>query len=432
MSALAIGVLFAILMFVLMLLRVPLAIAMIFCAAGGVVSVQGWNASVFQVGSAPYAADYGLSVVPLFILMAEFASRTRLARELYVAGAAFVGHWPGGLAIATQLGCAGFATISGSSLATTATVGSVAMKEMGTLRYSPALAAGSVASGGTLGILIPPSVIMVIYCVLTEQSIGRMFAAGILPGLLMTALFALTIAIWVMWRPGDAPRMAKTPFRERMQALLAVWPVVFLFVFVIGGIYLGVFTATEAAGLGAFGALVVAWLLGRMNWTILIDSIRASTVTSAMVFLIVIGSSLFSSFLAVTGITQALQQLVEASQLPPIGILLIIFGVYVILGCLMESLGMILLTVPVFFPVLMQLGYDPIWFGVLLVIMVELGLITPPVGMNLFVIRSVAPDIPLGQIIIGAIPFIIAMGACVALLIAFPEIALWLPNSLYD
>lgn len=350
MSALSIGVLFAILMFLLMLLRVPLAIAMIVCAAGGVVSVQGWPASLFQVGSAPYAADYGLSVVPLFILMAEFASRTRLARELYVAGAAFVGHWPGGLATATQLGCAGFATISGSSLATTATVGSVAMKEMSTLRYSPALAAGSVASGGTLGILIPPSVIMVIYCVLTEQSIGRMFAAGILPGLLMTVLFALTIALWVFWRPGDAPRMAKTPLRQRIDALIAVWPVVVLFVFVIGGIYLGIFTATEAAGIGAFGAMAIAWVLGRMNWTILVDSIRASTVTSAMVFLIVIGSSLFSSFLAVTGITQALQQLVEASSLPPLGILLIILAVYLVLGCLMETLGMILLTVPVFFP----------------------------------------------------------------------------------
>ncbi len=432
MTPLLIGALFAMLMLALMLLRVPLAIAMILCAAGGVISVQGWSASFFQVGSAPYAADYGLSVVPLFILMAEFAARTRLSRELYVAGAALVGHWPGGLAIATQLGCAGFATISGSSLATTATVGSVAMKEMSALRYSPSLAAGSVASGGTLGILIPPSVIMVIYCILTEQSIGRMFAAGILPGLLMTGLFALTIAIWVAFRPGDAPRTVKAAFREQLKSLMAVWPVVFLFTFVIGGIYLGLFTATEAAGLGAFGAMVLAWLLGRMNWIILIDSIRAATATSAMVFLIVIGSSLFSSFLAVTGITQALQGLVAASSLPPIGVLLIILAIYIILGCLMESLGMILLTVPVFFPVLMQIGYDPIWFGVVLVIMVEFGLITPPVGMNLFVIRSVAPDVPLGRIIIGVLPFIVMMLVCVTFLIIFPEIVLWLPDRLYD
>ena len=432
MTPLTTGVVCSVLLLALMLVRVPLAIAMIFCAGMGIVLVQGWPATMFQLGVAPYAADYGLSVVPLFILMAEFASRTKLARELYIAGAAFVGHWRGGLAIATLLGCAGFATISGSSLATTATVGGVALKEMETMRYRPALAAGAVASGGTLGILIPPSVLMVIYCVLTEQSIGRLFAAGIVPGLLLTALFAVAVIAWTFVRPHDAPRSVRQPIAARLAALAAVWPVAILFVGVIGGIYSGLFTATEAAGVGAFGAALIAWLLGRMSREVFIESVKSAAVTSAMVFLIVIGSSLFSTFLSVAGITQALQSLVETSQLPPLGVLLVIIAIYIVLGCLMESLGMILLTVPVFYPVLMQLGYDPIWFGVILVIMVELGLVTPPVGMNLFIVRSVAPTIPMSQIILGIIPFLGSIALLVALLIAFPGIALWLPGLLYD
>jgi tripartite ATP-independent transporter DctM subunit len=214
--------------------------------------------------------------------------------------------------------------------------------------------------------------------------------------------------------------------------LVAVWPVAFLFVFVIGGIYAGLFTATEAAGVGAFGALVIAWLLGRMSLAVLLESVKAATVTSSMVFLIVIGSSVFSTFLSVTGITQALQRAVEASDLAPIAVLGIVLLVYVVLGCLIESLGMILLTVPIFFPLLTQLGYDPIWFGIILVLMVELGMITPPVGMNLFVVRVVAPSLPMAQVIAGVMPFLAAFAACIALLVAFPQIALWLPDALYN
>ncbi len=433
MTPLFVGIVFSALMLTLMLLRVPVAIAMILSAAGGIVTLQGWQAAMFQNGAAPFAAtDYGLSVIPLFILMAEFTSRTGLSRELFAAAAALVGRRRGGLAIATLLGCAGFATISGSSMATAATVGGVALKEMEALRYRPALAAGAVAAGGTLGILIPPSVVLVIYGVMTEQSIGRLFAAGILPGILLTALFAFTVAVWATLRPQDAPRSPAIGARATLAALVAVWPVAFLFVFVIGGIYAGLFTATEAAGVGAFGALVIAWLLGRMSLAVLLESVKAATVTSSMVFLIVIGSSVFSTFLSVTGITQALQRAVEASDLAPIAVLGIVLLVYVVLGCLIESLGMILLTVPIFFPLLTQLGYDPIWFGIILVLMVELGMITPPVGMNLFVVRVVAPSLPMAQVIAGVMPFLAAFAACIALLVAFPQIALWLPDALYN
>jgi len=433
MPPLLVGFLFTAALLALIALRVPMAVAMIAAAAGGIVVIQGWDAALFQIGATPFSVtEYGLSVVPLFILMAEFASRSGLARELYAAAAAFVGHLRGGLAIATLMGCAGFATISGSSLATAATIGGVALKEMDRFGYDPRLAAGAVASGGTIGILIPPSILLVIYGVMTEQSIGKLFAAGFLPGLMLTALFIVTVLIWTSLRPGAAPRSARQPSAARFLALREVWAVVLIFAVVIGGIYGGLFAPTEAAGIGAAGTLVVALLRRRMTWRIFVDSLMAAAVTSSMVFLIVIGSSVFSSFLTVTGMTTALKDVVTSSGVSPLAVLLIILAVYLLLGCFMESLGMVLLTVPVFYPIVVQLGFDPIWFGILLVMVVELGLVTPPVGLNVYVVRGVAPHIALGQIFVGVAPFLLAFLVGIALLIIWPKIALWLPNLLYS
>lgn len=432
MNPLLVGLVFTGVLLALIALRVPMAVAMIAAAVGGIVMLQGWDAALFQVGAVPFSTtEYGLSVVPLFILMAEFAARSGLARELYAAAAAFVGHWRGGLAIATLLGCAGFATISGSSLATAATIGGVALKEMDRFRYDPRLASGTVASGGTIGILIPPSILMVIYGVMVEQSIGKLFAAGFLPGIMLTGLFIITVVIWTSLRPEAAPRSDRLPFRARLHPLKEVWSVLLIFVVVIGGIYGGLFTPTEAAGIGAVATLVVAVVRGKMTGAVFKDSLMAAAVTSSMVFLIVIGSSLFSSFLTVTGMTTALKNLVSGAGVPPLAVLIIILLVYVVLGCFMESLGMVLLTVPVFYPVLIQLGYDPIWFGIILVMVVELGLVTPPVGLNVYVVRGVAPHIGLGQIFAGIVPFLIAFVLGIVLLIIWPEIALWLPRLLY-
>jgi tripartite ATP-independent transporter DctM subunit len=431
MNPLLIGFVFTGVLLALIALRVPMATAMIASAAGGIIVLQGWDAALFQIGATPFAVtEYGLSVVPLFILMAELAARSGLARELYAAGAAFVGHWRGGLAIATLLGCAGFATISGSSLATAATIGGVALKEMDRFQYDARLASGTVAAGGTIGILIPPSILMVIYGVMTEQSIGKLFAAGLIPGILLTALFILTVVIWTSLRPAAAPRYERLPFRVRLIALKEVWSVVLIFVIVIGGIYGGLFTPTEAAGIGAAATLIVATVRGRMTRKIFKESLMASAATSAMVFLIVIGSSLFSSFLTVTGMTTALKNLVSGQGVTPLTVLVIVLLVYVVLGCFMESLGMVLLTVPVFYPILIQVGYDPIWFGIILVMVVELGLVTPPVGLNVYVVRGVAPHIPLGHIFIGIVPFLGAFVAGIVLLIIWPDIALWLPRVL--
>jgi C4-dicarboxylate transporter DctM subunit len=432
MSPLVVGILFTGILLALIALRVPMAAAMIAAAVGGIIVLQGWDAALFQVGAVPFSAtDYGLSVVPLFILMAEFAARSGLARELYAAAAAFVGHWRGGLAIATLLGCAGFATISGSSLATAATIGGVALKEMDRFRYDPRLASGTVASGGTIGILIPPSILMVIYGVMTEQSIGKLFAAGFVPGLILTALYIVTVVVWTSLRPAAAPRSERLPLGARFRALKQVWSVLLIFVIVIGGIYGGLFTPTEAAGIGATATLAVAAARRRMSLAVFKDSLMSAAATSAMVFLIVIGSSLFSSFLTVTGITEALKSLVGGAGIPPLAVLLAILLVYVVLGCFMESLGMVLLTVPVFYPILIGVGYDPIWFGIVLVMVVELGLVTPPVGLNVYVVRGVAPHISLGQIFAGIVPFLFAFAAGIALLIAWPNVALWLPRLLY-
>ena len=432
MTPLAVGLICILLLLALILLRVPVAVAMLSAALVGIVAIQGWRAAAFQLGSVPYSATaYGLSVVPLFVLMGSLASHTGLARELYAAAQAFLGHWRGGLAKATVVGCAGFATICGSSLATAATMGSVSLGEMARHGYDSGLAAGAVAAGGTIGILIPPSVVLVIYAILTEQSVGALFAAGLIPGILLTGLFVLTVSLRVRRRPDLAPVARAAPWHQRMAAGRDVWPLVVLVVAVVSGLYVGAFTPTESAAIGAFGAGLIAALRRRLDWQVLRQCLTDTAVTSAMIFLIVFGSSLFSTFLAVTGITQSLRAVAGASGLPPVAILMLVLLTLILLGCFMDTLGIILLTVPVFYPVVADLGYDLVWFGVVLVIVAEMGLITPPVGMNVFVVRTVAPDIPIGRIFAGVLPFLLACLIGIAALIAVPELALWLPSLLY-
>ncbi len=429
MSPLAIGLAFTGLLLLLILLRLPVAIAMLAAAIGGIVAIQGWTAAAFQLGAVPYGATaYGLSVIPLFVLMGALAARTGLARDLYDAGNAVVGQVRGGLAMGTLVGCAGFSTICGSSLATAATMGGVSLSEMARHGYDRSLSAGAVAAGGTVGILIPPSVILVIYAIMTEQSVSQLFAAGVVPGIVLTGLFVATVAVWVRLRPDRAPPAQPVPLSQRFAALRGVWPLIVLLAVVIGGIYTGLFTPTESAGIGAFGTGVIGALRRKLNRQLLMRALVESAVTSAMIFLIIFGSSLFSTFLTVTGLTQALRGLTADSGLPPLAVLILMLGILVVLGCFMDSLGIILLTVPVFFPVVVDLGYDPVWYGILLVMVVEMGLITPPVGMNVFVVRGVAPDIPIGCVFAGVLPFLFAFVIAIASLIAAPGLALWLPG----
>jgi C4-dicarboxylate transporter DctM subunit len=374
--------------------------------------------------------SYTLSVVPLFVLMGNFVTRAGMSRDLYQAAYALVGHRRGGLSMATIAACAGFGAICGSSIATTATMARVAMPEMERYHYNPALAAGSVCAGATLGILIPPSVIMVIYGIMTETSIGALFAAGVLPGLVATG-FYLAAAAWITRRhPSWGPPGDKAPWAERRAALGRIWGVMLLFTLVMGGMYGGFFTPTEAAGVGATGGFAFAWARRALTVKMLVDVLVESARTSAMLFTIVIGASLFAGFLNFTELPSALRDFVTGLGAHPMVVIVAICLVYVILGTAMESLSMMLLTVPIFFPLVTALGFDPVWFGIIVVCVIEISLITPPVGMNIFVLSSVVPGIPTATIWRGVMPFVGADMLRMATLITFPAISLWLPKWL--
>jgi tripartite ATP-independent transporter DctM subunit len=413
----------------LIALRVPVAIAMGVTGAIGFALLNGWPGVGFVLGTAPFEAvfPYGLSVVPLFILMGIFAARSGLSRALYDAFHAMLGHRRGGVAMATIGACAGFGAICGSSLATAATMGRVALPEMRRLGYDDRLAAGSVAAGGTLGILIPPSIILVIYGLLTAQSIGALFMAALLPGVLGTLLYMAAIAAQTRIDPSLGPPGQRLGARQRWRALREIWGVALLFAAVVGGIYLGWFSPTEAAAVGAGAALLFALLRRALTPRNLIDCMTEAAAVSGMIFLILIGAAVFNYFVETSGLPQLLVQLVHGLGWGPYPVLLILMGFYIVLGCFMDSLSMILLTVPFVFPLVAGLQIDPIWFGILLVTVVELGLITPPIGMNLFVLRVVADNLPLGTIVRGILPFILADVVRLAILLAVPAISLWLP-----
>lgn len=419
-------------LFALLFFGVPLAFALGvvgFVAFALAIGTSAASAMVAQVAW-DTLSSYSLSVLPLFVLMGNLVNHSGLSRELYDASNAFVGHRRGGLAMATILASGGFAAVSGSSIATAATISTVALPSMRRYGYSPALSAGSVAAGGTLGILIPPSVIMVIYGSMTETSIGHLFIAGIIPGLLAVLLYLTAVRIFTAINPDAGPAGPRLPWPERFKALRQVWMVLLLFLVVIGGIYLGVFTPTEAAGIGASGAFFVALLRRSMSFTeftrILFDSAR----TSAVLMAVLVGALIFSNFINVTGAPELVVKGLQDVNMPPLVVIALIMLFYLVLGCVFDALAMILLTVPIFFPLVMALGFDPVWFGIVVVVVVELSLITPPIGMNLFVIHTVARDIPMTAIYRGILPFILVDIVRLAILVLFPALVLFLPRQM--
>ncbi|WP_207481257.1 TRAP transporter large permease [Arenibaculum pallidiluteum] len=408
----------------------PIGISMIITGGVGTIVALGWRAAFSTVGQtvSMTPVSYELSVVPMFILMGELIVRSGEAGRLYGSCYRFLGHLRGGLAMATIAACAGFAALSGSSIATAAAMGRVAMPEMRRYRYADDLASGAIAAGGTLGILIPPSVLMVLYGIQTGTDIGQLFIAGIVPGVLGAVLYIVTIAIVCALRPEAGPRGERSSWAERRSALREIYKTLILFLVVIGGIYGGIFTATEAAGIGAFGALVIALVNRSLSVRTLVEAVTETAKVTANLFFVLIGAIVFSNFLNVTGLTNVLSGLVTGWGLPGIGVIALITVIYVVLGTFMEELSMVLLTVPVFFPIVTSFGYDPVWFGIYVVFITQLGMISPPVGINLFVIKGLFRDIPGRTIFRGVMPFIAMDMVRLAILIAFPATALFLPR----
>jgi tripartite ATP-independent transporter DctM subunit len=436
MSADAVAMIGFVMLFALMLLRVPVGMAM------GLVGVAGFG---FIVGGAPAlkligqtsmrtVTDYNFGVIPMFLLMGAFVSNSGMSRELFRAANGFVGHRRGGLGIATIAACGGFAAISGSSVATAATFSAVAYPEMRRYGYPQSFATGVIAAGGTLGAMLPPSTVLAVYGIITEQDIGKLFFAGIVPGLLAIVMYMGTIALLSVLRPKFLPAGPRTPWRERIAGLADVWATLVLFIFVIGGLYglpfLPRFTPTEAGGVGAAGAFLIGVLRGRLTRADIRKSLLQATRTAAAVFTVLIGALLFGYFLTITQTPQKVTEFLTGLGIGRYGVLALIMLMYLVLGCLMDAMAMIILTVPIIFPVVTALGFDPIWFGVIIVMTVELGLIHPPVGMNVFVIKSVIPDVTFSTIFIGVLPFILTDLVRLVILISFPILALWLPSHM--
>lgn len=408
----------------------PIGFAMGLVGFVGFASLISFNAAVVKLGviSFDLATNYAIGTVPLFIFMANILFASGIGKDLYDFAERWLGRLRGGLAMATIGASAGFASVSASSLATTATMGLVALPEMRKHRYDVSLASGSVAAGGTIGSLIPPSGMFIIYGLLTETSIGKMFAAGILPGILLAVFYMIAIAIICTLNPKAGPRGPKHTFRERLASFKKTGEVILLFLLVMGGILLGWFTPTEAGAVGAFGAIVIAVARRRLSWEATRKAIFSTVKTTGMIFGILFGAFMFNAFGTVTTIPMQIVGFVTDSGLPPIVVLLLILAVYLLLGMILDASAMMTLTVPLFFPVITQLGFDAVLFGVLVVRMTEIALITPPVGMNVYVLSGIAPDIPLGKIFKGTLPFVLADLLHVSLLLLFPAIVLWLPN----
>lgn len=416
--------------FLLALLRVPLAFAMGLVGFAGIGLTRGWVPATASTAQVVYETGfaYTLSVIPLFILMGNFVARAGLAHELFQAAYAFIGHVRGGLAHATIAACAGFGAICGSSIATAATMSKVAYPSMRKLGYSDSLSTGVMAAGGTLGIMIPPSTIMVIYGIVTETNIGKLFAAGVIPGLLTASMLMLAVVVITSRDPEHAPPGERATWPERWRALRGIWGVLLLVLVVLGGIYGGFFTATEGAGFGAAGAFLFALLRGRLTWPGLLEVLVESARTTAMLFTLLIAATLFANFVNFTTLPGDLKNWITQAGLSPTMIIVAMMAVYVILGTVMEELTMVLLTIPLFFPIVTGLGFDPIWFGVLIVMVVQIGLISPPVGMNLFVLNALLPKVGLNQIFRGCWPLVLTMVGVLGILIAFPQLSLWLPS----
>ena len=438
MGGIGLGLLIFGLTLILIALRMPVGVAMLLMGGIGYVLLSGWGPLVNTLETSTYSrfANYTLSVIPLFLLMGQFATKAGLNQALFRAARAWFGHWRGGLAIATIGGCAAFGAICGSSLATAAMMSQVAQPEMRRYGYSDSLSTGTLAAGGTLGILIPPSVILVIYAILTEQSIGHLFLAAIIPGLLATVGYMIVVAFYVRIAPDAGPAVDRLPWTERIVSLKQIWPVAIVFLLVVGGIYVGWFSPTEGAAIGAASVGVIAVVVGRMRWAGLRDSLLGTAVATAMIFLILLGAELFGTFLALSQMPNQLAGAVAALDLSPMLVIVLMLLIYLLLGCVMDSLAMILLTLPVFIPVVYQLDLGiptdqvAIWFGIVALIAVEVGLITPPIGLNLFVINAMAGDVPMMATFKGALPFVLSDIVRVAVILAFPATCLVLPQLL--
>ncbi|GGM12062.1 C4-dicarboxylate ABC transporter permease [Pseudooceanicola nanhaiensis] len=421
-------------LFALLLIRVPVAFAMFLVGFLGIWHLNGWNAAMGLLASETFtlASSPELVIIPLFILMGNVAGHTGMSRQLYDAAYALIGQVRGGLASATVIGCGGFAALSGSSVASALTMGKVSLAEMNRFGYDTRLSTGVVAAGGTLGILIPPSTGFVIYAILTEQSIGRLFLAGVFPGLLLLTAFVLTITILCWIRPEFGPAGPATTLTEKRRALAGAFPILSVILLTIGGIYAGFFSPVEAAGVGAGLVILYGVLTRRLDVRAFWAACKDSIVTTATVMLILIAAHLINPFLALSHIPTVVGEALDALNLGVLGTLAVILLVYMILGCFLEGFAMLVLTLPIFFPVVMELGVDPIWFGVLVVLTLEMGLISPPVGINVFIVKSVAPDVPLGRIFRGVLPFWAAMMVTLAVLVAFPQISLILPDTMFN
>ncbi len=427
MSASLIGYLCIAGMLAMIALRMPVALAMAATGFIGFGLIVSFDASFAILDSGPYEtlSNYGFSPIPMFILMGVLASKARMSAELFSGARALFGGWRGGMALAAVSSCGVFSAISGSSLATAASMARVALPEMREHGYAPSLATGTLAAGGTLGIMIPPSIALLLYALITEQSVGAMFMAGILPGVLGLLLYCATIAVVVRVRPEMARPGQPTSLKEKFVGMKGLIPFAAIFVVIIGGIYGGIFTPSEAAAFGAAGAFLIACFRG-MTLRDFLDAVEETLLLSAMIFFMIIGAEIFGYFLSVSRISFSLVELVASLELQPYAILFSVLLLYILLGCVMDSIAMLLLTVPVVYPVVVEAGFDPVWFGIMTVITVELGLITPPVGMNVFVIKTVAPDVPIGAIFRGVFPFVVSDLVRLALLVAFPWLALGL------
>ncbi len=438
MSDLQIGIAGFVVLLVLLAIRVPIGVAMLTVGMAGYASITGTGALLSFLKTETYwqFSSISLTVVPLFILMGQFAAKAGLSQALFAAANAWLGHFRGGIAMAALGGCAGFSTISGSSLATAATMGQVALPELRRYNYSGALATGALAAGGTLGILIPPSIVLIIYAIMVEASVVQLFQAALIPGLLAALGYILTVAIVVRFVPDAGPAGPRASRRERIRTLVEIWPVMIIFVLVMGGIYVGFFTPTEGAGIGAVGTFLVAVTHGGMRWKGFVDALLGTAQTSGFIFLILLGAAIFNAFLGFSQLPLRATEMFQESGLPPMVILLMMIGLYVILGCIMDSLSMILLTVPIFWPIIAGLDFGlqgedlKLWFGIISLIVVEVGLITPPVGLNVFVIHSLAKDVPLIETFKGVLPFLASDAIRVALIILFPVVTLTLPKLL--
>jgi C4-dicarboxylate transporter, DctM subunit len=425
----------------LIFLRMPIGLAMLIVGVvGNYLITKNWNPTLSLFKSLTYStfSSYSLSVVPLFLLMGQFASLGGLSQQLFNAAASWLGHRKGGVAMAAIGACAGFGAICGSSLATAATMGQIALPELKKHGYSGAFATGTLAAGGTLGILIPPSVILVIYAILTEQNIAKLFVAAMIPGILAALGYIITIAIMARLRPAEAGTpYPRVPYGERFKLLVSIWPVLLVFFLVIGGIYLGWFTPTEAAAIGAAGTGIIAFINRGFTRDTFLQSILQMARTTGMIFFIILGAAALNNFLALSQLPQAAAAFVSEQGYNPWIVLILILAFYFVLGCFMDSLSMILLTVPVVYPIVTALdfGMPPqdfaVWFGILILIVVEVGLITPPVGMNLFVINSMARDTSLGATYRGVLPFVVSDVVRTTLLVAFPMVTLFLVHQLF-